>query len=300
MRCQHNGRFAVVIPVGPGREALLDTLESVDFFCSEEHTDIIVDDCTLDGTYEAVMGVCKPHWIVLRNQRKHGITRLVQTLCAGFDEVLRSTQCQIVLRLDQDALIIKAGIAAEALSYVQRNPAVGMFGVYEVDYNRPRCYDVHRSLISREMSWFRRVIGKQPSWTRILAMAESNGYDRGDNVFGGAYFITRSCLEKMRRIGALEVPWDWNSRMQEDVYFSMAAVAAGFRLGHFAAPDGPLCMEWRGLPFPAAELLSSKFKLVHSVDKGKNTTAAENGGRTAREVFREARMRASNIDSIRS
>jgi hypothetical protein len=82
--------------------------------------------------------------------------------------------------------------------------------------------------------------------------------------------------------------------MQEDVYFSMVAVAAGFRLGHFAAPEGPLCMDWRGLPMPAAALAASKFKLVHSVDKGPNTGVGENGGRTAREVFREFRAKVKS------
>jgi len=67
-------------------------------------------------------------------------------------------------------------------------------------------------------------------------------------------------------------------------------VAAGFQMGHFAAPDGPMCMEWRGLPYPAAALAAGKYKLVHSVDKGPNTGPAENGGRTAREVFRDLRL----------
>jgi hypothetical protein len=94
----------------------------------------------------------------------------------------------------------------------------------------------------------------------------------------------------MKQLGALDIPYSWHSRLQEDVYFSMAAVAAEFELGHFAAPDGPLCLEWRGLPYPAAELLQSPYKVVHSVDKGKNTDREANGGYTAREVFRFARQ----------
>jgi hypothetical protein len=76
----------------------------------------------------------------------------------------------------------------------------------------------------------------------------------------------------------------------------MIAVAAGFKLGHFAAPEGPLCMEWRGLPYPAEKLIASKYKLVHSVDKGPNTGPVENGGRTAREVFRDSRKLAMSND----
>ena len=116
---------------------------------------------------------------------------------------------------------------------------------------------------------------------------------QGDNVFGGAYFITRECISAIHKLGALKVPWNWHSNMGEDVYFPMVAVAAGFGLGHFAAPDGPLCLEWCGLPMPAAEGAHSKYKLVHSVDKGKNTGPAENGGKTAREVFRDLRVKSA-------
>ena len=52
----------------------------------------------------------------------------------------------------------------------------------------------------------------------------------------------------MKDMGALDVPYRWHSRLMEDVYFSMVSVAAGFGLGHFGAPEGPLCLEWRGLP----------------------------------------------------
>jgi len=116
--------------------------------------------------------------------------------------------------------------------------------------------------------------------------------------FWGAYFVTRDCIEAAIKIRALKVPWHWHSKMQEDVYFSMVTVAAGFQLGHFAAPEGPLCMEWRGLLHPAAILAASKYKLVHSVDKGPNTGPTENGGKTAREVYRDLRMTAVTAQGI--
>lgn len=97
--------------------------------------------------------------------------------------------------------------------------------------------------------------------------------------------MSPACLEAMNALGALDVPFKWHSLLMEDVYYSMVAVACGFKLGHFAAPDGPLCLEWRGLPHPAAELAHSHFKLVHSVDRGQNTGREANNRATAREVF---------------
>lgn len=280
---------AVVVPVGPGKEAALDTLESVACYCPEPHQITVVDDCTQDGTYEALVSRKQPHWNILRTPRPMRLERLVHTLCLAYRFVLSQTKCHLVLRLDQDALIIKPGVITDAFAYMRANPDVGLFGVYERDYDRPRSFEPHRKLIARELSWPRRILRLQPSWTRLLRLAESQGYRRGDNVFGGAYFVTRACLVAMGGLGALDVPYRWHSRLMEDVYFSMATVAAGYKLGHFAAPDGPLCLEWRGLPYPAMDMAESQYKVIHSVDIGKNTTREMNSGKRPRDIFRAIR-----------
>ncbi len=283
-------RSAVLMPVGPGIATALDTLESIERYCPEPHAVIIVDDCTKDGTYETLLERVRPNWSILRNERRRGVVHLAQTLSIAYRYALDKTECELVLRLDQDSLLIGEGVLTEALSYALANPSIGLFGVYTHDYNRPRTFKSHAKLMSSELGRTRRLIGLRPSWVELLRLAEQQGYQRGDNVFGGAYFVTRQCLEGMRKLGALDIPYRWHSHLMEDVYYSMATVAAGFKLGHFAAPEGPLCLEWRGLPYPADELLRTGFKVVHSVDKGKNTDRASNGNKTAREVFRDARM----------
>jgi len=290
MSPQTKPSIAIVIPSGPGgKELTLDTLESVEAYCEVPYIALIVDDNTDDRTYEALRALNRSNWKIFRNRRKQGINRLVHTLCFAYNEVIASTGCELVLKMDQDALMIKQGIVTEALEFAKRNPRAGLFGIYEVDYDRPREFSTHRRLIDRETAWYRAIIGRQPSWIRFLEIAERNGYIRGDNVFGGSYFITRNCLLAAKKLGALDVPWHWHSALQEDVYFSMVTIASGFRLGHFAAPKGHLCMDWRGLPFPAEILSAGNFQLVHSVDKGKNTGPKENGGKTARQVFRDLR-----------
>lgn len=279
----------IVLPCGPGKETVIDTLESIAQYCPEPHNVVIIDDCTGDGTYEAIKSVQRKNWHILRNEKPNGIYRLVHTLCTAYYYVLKNLSSDLILRLDQDALLINQGVITDALSFMKENPSDGLFGVYEVDYNRPRSFSSHMKLINREMAFWRTMLGIRPSWRNLLAIAESKGYQRGDNVFGGAYFITRDCLAAIQNIGGLDVPYSWHSQMQEDVYFSMTTVAAGYRMGHFAWPSGPLCLEWRGLPFPAMELWKRGYKIVHSVDKGINTGTAENNGLTAREVFRNIR-----------
>jgi hypothetical protein len=282
-------RTAVIMAVGPGKNAALDTLASIEHYCPEPHVVVLADDCTQDGTYEALCAPKHPNWHILRNDRKMGYWRLVHSLCMAYRFVLSNTKCDLVLKMDVDALLIGTGVLSDATSYAGLNPSVGLFGVYANDYDRPRTFDMHTSQINKELGWPRKLLGLEPSWASLLSTAEKHGYRRGDNVFGGAYFVTRECLAAMSRIGALDVKYRWKSRLAEDVYFSMAAVAAGFKLGHFAAPQGPLCLEYRGLPYPASELARTGFKVVHSVDKGKNTDRESNGGKTAREVFQDLR-----------
>ena len=282
----------IIIPCGPGAEAVLDTANSVTHYCPEPHDVVLVDDCTTDGTYEKVKANKQSNWHLLRNPRPNGYVRLVQTLCTGYRYILQNKlPGSCILKLDVDALIIRHGVISDALKYMDENPQVGLFGTYDVDYNRPRSFTTHIKQIKNETTWWRAIFGIKPSWTELLHLAESKGYSRGENVFGGAYFITRACLTEIEHIGGLNVPYRWHSRLAEDVYFSMATIAAGYKLGHFAAPEGPLCLEYQGLPYPPEELWKRGFKVVHSVDKGLNTAASENGGMTAREYYRNIRKK---------
>src|SRR5262249_9144305 len=157
-------------------------LESINCYCQEPHIVIIVDDCTQDGTYDAMMSKRRPNWHILRNSRSMGIARLVHSLCSAYRFALSETKCALVLRLDQDALIIKPGVMSDALAYIRQNYDVGLFGVYERDYNRPRSFAAHQQLIARELSWPMRLLGLQPSWVQLLRSAERHGYKRGENV----------------------------------------------------------------------------------------------------------------------
>src|SRR5438105_12961809 len=97
--------------------------------------------------------------------------------------------------------------------------------------------------------------------------------------------MPKAVLGASRRVRAPGPPYEWHSALMEDVYFSIATVAAGFEMGHFAFPTGPLCLEQGGLPYPAAQLAASHAKVVHSVDKGPNTDPASNDAITARQFF---------------
>jgi hypothetical protein len=192
--------------------------------------------------------------------------------------------------MDTDALITGAGLIDDVVTYLAHNPTAGIFGRHKIEEDGTiRPYRMHTSTIYRELSRPRLTRGVPP-YAPIARLAMANGWGMGENVFGGACLISWPCLETMVRRGYLDPPRRrWNSRIADDVYFSMCAVAAGFELGHFAAPTGPLCLAWRRLPLPAREIEAKGYKLVHSVDKGQNTSREDNGGMTPREYFRAIR-----------
>ena len=303
----------IVIPCGPGKESILDTTESIEHYCPEPHNLVFVDDCTTDGTYEALLAARRPNWHIIRNDKPNGFLNLHHTICAGYKYAHSNFPGRFILKLDTDALLIRSGVITDALKYIEANPDVGLFGIYEIDYNRPRDFAVHKNQMDNALRYWRAILGLRPSWVKVLSRAESNGYKRGENVFGGGYFMSWPCLDAIQQSGYLEppyswynpvtelclkaiekirgraLPYRWHSRLSTEVYFSMATVAAGYKLAHFAAPTGPICMEWLELPYPAEEIWRKGYKVVHSVDKGPNTTALKNNGHTAREAFRKIR-----------
>lgn len=285
----------ILIPCGPhSGDNAIEAAESVEAYSRIPYEIVFVDDCTEDGTYEKLFSQKRHCWHIVRSRKRNKYARLVQTLSLGYRYINRSLSGRCILKMDTDALVTGHGIFKEALAFMDANRSVGMYGVFRTDFNRKRSFATHANQINAETTLWRRVLHRAPSWLDLLRRAESNGYKRGENVFGGAYFITRKCLQAIDKLGGLDVPYNWHSRLAEDVYFSMATVAAGYTLGHFAAPEGPLCMEHRGLPYPAREIVARGYKITHSVDNGPNTGPVENDGVSAREAFRDIRKQVKD------
>ena len=281
--------FAIAIPIYNAIDTIKDTIDSINYYCPEKFNLIFVDDLSTDGSFEYLKGLNCERIHVLLNNKKNDLSKLTLSLCNAYLYALNNIKFDLLLRMDQDTLIIKQHLLSDAMNFSTSHLRCGMFGIYDTDYNRPRNFKYHTKKILKEISLWRRSLHLTPAWLNIYKLALGNGYRPGENVFGGGYFLTRIALEKMEQINALTFNRPWMSTLDEDIYFSMATMAAGYNLGHFAAPDGPICMDWRGLPYSAITLHNSKYKLVHSVDKGFNTTPKDNNGYSAREFFRKMR-----------
>jgi hypothetical protein len=278
--------------VGPGNQDIVrDTLESIFQFRPSDCVLILVDDCTNDGTYDLLLGLKDPRVIVLRNQKPWKYRGLLHTVAAGLAEAARMPDLELVLKTDTDALLTGHGLFDDAKAFARQKPQVGIFGRHLTNYDgSTKSYSVHTDFLNRELRFPRRFIPGRLGYAEICRRALASGWSLGENVFGGAYFMTGNCLREIQSLGYLDTSHSPRTSIAEDVYFTMCAVAAGFGRAQFAAPFGPLALAYDGLPAPARELAEKGMKLVHTVDKGKNTSRAENEGQTPREFFAQLRQ----------
>lgn len=284
--------LVVLIPVGPGQlEPCLDTLESVDHYILEPHVVVLVDDCTSDGTYEGLMECRRAHWRPIRAERPNGIRRLAFTVTDGIRYCADQFSAKCLLKLDTDSLLIRPGLLTDACEFMNRNPSVGIFGRHLINADGAvKDYAVHTRRLLDALSWRRRLTLRRPSYAALAQKAVRYGWGLGQNVFGGGYFVRWDVLGDVAAAGALTPRrWGW-APMSEDAYLTMCVAACGYAAGHFAAPNGPLCLGWKGLPFKPQAIRERGYKLIHSADSGPNTEPDPMTGVTPRAFFRSIRQ----------
>ena len=261
--------LVLVMAVGPGeRLGAMEVLDSARAFLQGPYRAVVVDDSGDLATWLSLRRYGEA--TVLRNWRRRGFTGLLATLQRAFRHALRSYDFSAMLKLDTDALITGPGVDADILSFLHEHPRAGMIG--------------SRSWPDRTDHVWRRLLEENEAmWGSILRRAELHGYVAGQSVLGGAYALSRACVEALDRDGYLHLV-QTGPRIAEDVTFSLLAQAAGFELHEFAAPEQPFALAWRGLPMPSAEILARGKKVVHSVK-------LEPAGLAIRTVFARDRRR---------
>jgi hypothetical protein len=284
-------RHAVVLPVGPGHaQNVLDTIDSIMFYSGAEMTLIIVDDHTDDGTYAALQSVKDKRIVLLRNAKGFGYAGLQVSTARALQECARRGPFDLVLRIDTDALVTGSQVCNLARGFLERNPHVGICGRHMIDYSgRSKRYDMHTRTMIERVGFPPRADRHEGGIGWIANLALRNGWGLGENIFGGAYFLRFECVRRMIDMGFFENIEDPRTWISEDVFFTMCALATGYDRAHFAAPTAPLALTFECMPALAADLKTAGMEIIHSVDKGPRTSAAENGGLTPREYFRRFR-----------
>jgi len=270
----------IFIPFTDGElPMLLDTLRSIDRYVQESHHVIAVDDCS-DGRLDEELRRLRPDVTVLRNPRKHGgRSGLYVTMSSACKRALDRFSFKVFMKMDTDALMVGHGLVTQAIRYFEDHPEAGILGSYHVRADgRRRSWLKWKLGFLYESSPLRALWGRKPLWRDPIRMARGRAYDMGENVLGGAYLLRRECLESMRRLHLLDYEYETilsESRIGDEIIFSLMCKAAGFDLHDFGAPQHSMALALTELPLSKEEILRQGKTVIHSVKRGKGGESQE-------------------------
>lgn len=264
-----NTKAIIVIPAPASHyDLLLDTIESIRYYVKEPHKIIVMDDSGASYIKSRMQQEQKDKdIIVLCNEIPLGRRGLYETLSIAYKYALANYNFKVLLRMDTDALITNHDLFSDAISFFEANPNVGLLGSYRIKSDGTKRTRWKWALVLLyESSLLRLLFGKKRLWHREIKIARANGYHLADNVFGGAYFLSRDLITAMHNNGHFDLKID--TLLLEDIVFSLFAKALGFNFASFGMPSQPMALGMRSLPMPKEEIIRQKKKLIHSVKRG--------------------------------
>jgi hypothetical protein len=297
MNDEHTWRAPLfIMVVGPGEKSLaLDTLESI--VVCEPGADVwLLDDCTVDGTYDALVmwGSAHPGTRVMRNATPNGyrgIARSVFSLLAAAAAEPRAPE--VVIKVDPDTCLIAPGIV-DLMRQRFAASGPGITGPFRVAANGgSRTFDRQRRNMMLDRFPFgihkdgRSIRVGPPFWSRFVAPARRNGYEPGEHVLGALSGMHAETLRAIHETGFFgEIPDQYRAlTVEEDVLLGLATRAVGHQLIDLG-PDPSESRIWiqfrPPVPHSAASLLERGILAVHPLKACPESNAMRAALRAAR------------------
>jgi hypothetical protein len=243
--------LVVCVAVGPGEIlGVLEIIEAARIYFLGPYKVIVIDDTGALDLLHHVRGY--PEVECLRNAPTNGFAKLLLSLQRAYCHALDRFDFDALLKLDTDSLIIGPGLDRDILNHFAHFPNAGMVGAT-------------RWRERNDAQWARRMQKNIHFWGALIERARGFGYSPGESVLGGAYALSRRCLEELRSNGFLELRPPAEPRIAEDVTYSLLTRASGMELHELGGGVEPLALAWRGLPAPPRELVRLGKKATHSV-----------------------------------
>jgi hypothetical protein len=191
---------------------------------------------------------------------------------------LDSYDFAVLLRLDDDALVIGRDPDLDAVRYFASHPRVGCLGSYRVTCTGAARSFAYPARTLRHELYSLAVLKHPRRWMALRAIyaeARRHGYEDGEHCLGAACFFSHEALSAMRAKGLFSNPALMTTNLGDDHMFGLLARAAGFELDDFATGRHPLGLAFRGLPMSPVELVDAGKKIVHSLKDHDGKTQAE-------------------------
>jgi hypothetical protein len=290
-------RAIFVMVVGPGEaEIALDSLDRIAEF-EPEAACWVLDDCTSDGTYDALVewGRSHPQSRILRNPAPRGYRGIARSTFEVFSEIAALPVVPgLIVKIDPDTCLIGPGVTKLMRDRLART-GPGIVGAYRMSPSgAPREFGrLRRNMLLDLMpvglhkDWLTLRFGR-PFWTRYVGAAQRNGYEFGEHVLGALSGVHGATLVALRDAGFLAMPADYRAlTVFEDVLLGLGAKAVGHQLLDINTdplqPD--VWIQFRPpVPIGAGELLRRGIRAVHPVKMSPE-------GRAIRKATREETSR---------
>ncbi len=282
-----------MIPVGPDCKIpfIEDTLNSIIFYTLCPYKIILIDDSKKD--YGTILKN-KYHEIdIITNKEQYGLLGgLYIALSHAFVYALDNYSFKVLLRMDTDAMITGYNPQLEAIEMFEKNPRIGIAGFVKrgkepKDFagNPVENYWPMHQITTYALTWkFLSKPRANLALRRLVIKALYNGYEMGENIFGGAYVVSELFLQKLREAAMLP---DYGIRkiyLEEDHIFGLLAKAIDFELDDLETGNLPFGVAWRGLPTSPEELYKRGKKIIHSTKRWNDMSEAD-----IRKFFSEKR-----------
>ncbi len=294
--------FVYVVPVGPSAHDVhrcADLLESIR--CNEPRAAqvYLAHDGNNEPALARVLAAAGFNGTVVMNPRPAWgvpwLGRLTFGLVCAYRRVLQDFPDHAVCRIDTDALVLRpfAEDAAQLLAGDGRIGMIGSSGLTEsgvvAGNGWPRrAYQLSKPVARWDLPpYFRQnLFGANARLRQHVVRATARGYRLGASVCGGAYLIRAETLAAMFALPGLDrEAGGCTNDVTEDVFFSILACEAGYRLEIQRLPGDVFGVAWRGLPGRSLPAVWERGNaVIHSVK-----THGAFSEDTTREFFREKR-----------
>jgi hypothetical protein len=271
-------RVVFVMVVAPGEsEIALDSLDRIAAFEPEAEA-WVLDDCTGDGTYEALVqwGRGHPRSRILRNPEPRGYRGIARSMFGVLSEIAAEPGVPgLVVKIDPDTCLIAPGVC-DLMRGRLAAAGPGIVGAYRMspagairEFGRLR-RNMLLDLLPIGLHKNRQSVRVgRPYWTPFVPRARRNGYEFGEHVLGALSGLHGATLRGLRDAGFLAIPDDYRAlTVEEDVLLGLGAKAIGHQLIDINAdPVNPdVWIQFRPpVPIAADELLERGIRAVHPV-----------------------------------
>jgi hypothetical protein len=269
-----NKDLVIVIPIGPNSKFTYaaDTIKSIQFYVSCSYKIIVIDNSqrNLGQSLKDFL----PDIDILKTASDGGkMGGLYISLANAFKYALNNYEFPFLLRMDDDALIIGKDPEKQAAAIFNKYSEIGMLGRHIKGRFSPDIYGnkhdnvyPRNTLLAGTCTWKfikRPLINMKLRSLMIKGLA--NGYELGENIQGGAYFISRECIKRMAHAGYLPVFRLRKSILCEDHIFSLLTKVVGLKLGDLSGFGESFGVAWQGLPASPEKLYEDEKTIIHSV-----------------------------------